>query len=792
MPKKLVTIILICVFVICGMHPCVKAENRRHDLRHGKLPRIMTAEERIEKAKMQKLAALYRLLVPPSVRINSPAEFENQEGILIRWDYGWTDFEDMYCDMIDAIQDVAKVYILYGNASQKTYVEGVLTARSVPLTNIEWIRGVTDSIWARDYGPFPIYKEDTTRAITDFLYYPGRPNDDAVPGVLTSLWSWDIYEENLYFEGGNFMSDGYGVCFVTDSVLSANPGLSTQEIKDIYWDYCGCHTTHILKSLFGTIGHIDMHIKLLDVDTVLIGQVAPSDPNYDNMEYAVNYFSKLTASNGNPYEILRVPMLSGFRTYTNSLLVNNLALVPTYTEPEDTAVLGVYTAAGFTAVPIESSAIIPLSGATHCITHEIPPPCSPPAVPSGVTASIAGDNMIEISWTPTGAPGYYIYRSTTDCSTNMNLFATAHSSPYIDSNVSVGITYYYTICSVDSCLSGLSTCVSETATGYCLIKPEFDGVTSVTNVHDTVCSLKLQWSPATNICGTAIVYNIYRSEDPDFIPSRSNLIAACIDDTEYLDWSFLEYKHQYFYIVRAEDNSGSARGNCGCGNEDDNMVMLDGVPTKLGSIGTYFEDFESGINGWQTKPAGLWHLVNNSTCVSPYNGYHSPTHSWYFGQDSACDYDTGSVVYGSLLSPIIPGITSTSKLSFFYYRHVEPPGYWADETTVEVSKDGGRSWQSVWSKSSNNRSPDIWISSGDISLVDFAGKNILLRFTFNSYDEYDNDYPGWLIDDVTVTNAEVSGPCDTGSPIPVFENAIFLFFILGVTFSVFLVIRKET
>jgi len=92
-----------------------------------------------------------------------------------------------------------------------------------------------------------------------------------------------------------------------------------------------------------------------------------------------------------------------------------------------------------------------------------------------------------------------------------------------------------------------------------------------------------------------------------------------------------------------------------------------------------------------------------------------------------------------------------------------------------LSINGGKTWEVIWYKSSDDTSPDIWISSGNIFLTDYAGSNIRLRFSFNSYDDWDNDYVGWLIDDLTITNVEISGPCKSGTPIPYQANSVWDF-----------------
>ena len=59
-----------------------------------------------------------------------------------------------------------------------------------------------------------------------------------------------------------------------------------------------------------------------------------------------------------------------------------------------------------------------------------------------------------------------------------------------------------------------------------------------------------------------------------------------------------------------------------------------------GGGGGLNENFESGAVGWTAT--GLWHLANNSGCVTPTLGYVSPTHAFYYGQDSTCNYATGA------------------------------------------------------------------------------------------------------------------------------------------------------
>jgi hypothetical protein len=160
-----------------------------------------------------------------------------------------------------------------------------------------------------------------------------------------------------------------------------------------------------------------------------------------------------------------------------------------------------------------------------------------------------------------------------------------------------------------------------------------------------------------------------------------------------------------------------------------------------------FSDDMEGSIAWTAT--GLWHRATSSSCASP--GYASAVTAWYFGQDSSCNYDTGSTTSGSLTSPTIAGVTSSSTLSFKFFRDVEQASGDYDETRVEVAVAGGNEWTTVWSKDSDDASAKAWTDSGALSLAAFAGKSIQIRFSFDSKDNYANEQVGWMVDDVRVT-----------------------------------------
>lgn len=195
-----------------------------------------------------------------------------------------------------------------------------------------------------------------------------------------------------------------------------------------------------------------------------------------------------------------------------------------------------------------------------------------------------------------------------------------------------------------------------------------------------------------------------------------------------------------------------------CGSAEDSVV----VSVDDGSGGGFSDDLEGDTSGWSTT--GLWHKTADSSCASP--GYSSAVNAFYYGQDSTCTYDTGSATSGTLTSPPINGITSSSTLTFDYYREVESyTGGSFDQTEVEVVTSSGAT--TVFSLDSTDASSAAWISSGSIDLSSFAGQQIQIRFRFDSVDSVSNGFTGWLIDDVVVTGESACSPSNTAPSVTI-------------------------
>ncbi len=237
---------------------------------------------------------------------------------------------------------------------------------------------VLDSIWTVDLGPFWVIDGAGRLAAVDPRYYFDRVNDDAVPYKLTQLLDLDDFRPDLSYEGGNLTSDGQGACIGSTVHLLVNLPRLPYEVEQILADYLGCsHMIWLEPLIREATGHVDMFAKLVDSGTVLVGRYEMSqDP--DNAELLDRNAALLSAEG---YDVVRIPMPDNddrqiWRTYTNSLVINDLVLVPVYAgdRNHETEALDIYRSVypGKTVVAIDSDGLISIGGAIHCVTRTRP------------------------------------------------------------------------------------------------------------------------------------------------------------------------------------------------------------------------------------------------------------------------------------------------------------------------------------------------------------------------------------------------------------------------------------
>ncbi len=332
----------------------------------------------------------------------------------------------------------------------------------------------------------------------------------------------------------------------------------------------------------------------------------------------------------------------------------------------------------FAAFGLGSNAV---SGGPNSTTptngFQVPSACMP-ATPASLTATPNGSNRVDVAWdTASGAQSYNLYRTIGSCpQTVYTLIASGlTSTAYSDLTVSGGTTYAYAVAAVnDVGIEGAkSNCDDAAATGACTLAPTFAGLTSVTNPGNGTCALDLSWTGATQNCGSGVVYNIYRSTSSTFTPDATNRIAKCVTGTTFRDINALAGA-DYYYVVRAEDNSGNGTGACNGGNEETNTARKLGDPDV---VPAFSDDIESGSGLWTTDGTGgtPWSIVTTAS--------QSPTHSWF--SDDPTFVKDQRVSWASALA-----VPSAGPILSFWHQYALESSW--DGGVLEYSTDGGTTW----------------------------------------------------------------------------------------------------
>ncbi len=160
------------------------------------------------------------------------------------------------------------------------------------------------------------------------------------------------------------------------------------------------------------------------------------------------------------------------------------------------------------------------------------------------------------------------------------------------------------------------------------------------------------------------------------------------------------------------------------------------------------EGFESGLPaGWSVT--GLWHITGSCPQSAPCDGS-----QWgYFGQDTTCTYATPNRESGLLSAPAInlPAAAPGRSIQLSYCSYLEREqanGYDLAKLLVNGLVADQPSANSIQ-----------W-ATRTVDLTPYAGQTVTIAWSFDTVDNFLNNFKGWQIDGVrlTVTEATCTAP----------------------------------
>jgi agmatine deiminase len=326
------------------------------------------------------------------------AEWEEIDQLVVTW----TSYTSTVRQIVRYAVDETNVLII---CTDSNAVRNNLTSNGIPTTRVSFLQRPFDSVWMRDYGANTVYQNAVDSVLlVEWIYNRPRPNDDVLPEAIATKLGLPLYATtaapyDFVNTGGNFHTDGLGTAFASELVLDENaPGNSynvtpktAADIDTIMHRFMGIDRFIKMPILpYDGIHHIDMHWRLLDEETLLVGAYPPGMADGPQIEANLQYvLANHMSAWGTPYRVVRIQMPpdanglypsqgpvwspGDYRTYTNNVFVNRTLLLPVYQQQYDTSAIRVLREElpGFRIIGIDCNTIIQASGALHCITREV-------------------------------------------------------------------------------------------------------------------------------------------------------------------------------------------------------------------------------------------------------------------------------------------------------------------------------------------------------------------------------------------------------------------------------------
>jgi hypothetical protein len=207
----------------------------------------------------------------------------------------------------------------------------------------------SNPIWGRDSLPFPVYLKDGKIGLVD----SGYPQDFEPDQAFKRALGLPMTSSGYVFRGGNLLLDLDANCWLEN----ANEIVGVDDPDRFLQENFGCKTVTLLRQ-DGGIGDIDERIKFLE------GREALTDSTG---------YAKILRDSG--YNVRMIPRMNAkYRTYMNTLLVNNTIFVPQMGVSSDQDALDAYKSYGFNPVGVYTRGLADEGhGNIHCTTMNYPP-----------------------------------------------------------------------------------------------------------------------------------------------------------------------------------------------------------------------------------------------------------------------------------------------------------------------------------------------------------------------------------------------------------------------------------
>lgn len=327
-----------------------------------------------------------------------PAEWAEQDAIMLAWPHAGTDWSYMleevvscYKEIVNAIADQGERVIVIADPDDSSDI-------SFSNELISVVKCPTNDTWARDTCSITTLRGNRP-VVNDFkfngwgLKFAADKDNLITSRLFDSGMFKGEYSNSLNFvlEGGSIESDGRGTLLTTSECLlskNRNGQSSKEEIQAYLEKVFGISRVlwldHGYLSGDDTDSHIDTLARLAPNDTILyVSTDDERDEHFAELKAMECQLQSFTTADGGKYKLLPLPLpapifADGERlpaTYANFLIGNGFVLVPIYgQESNDGEAMSIISSAfpDRKALGVDCRALIKQHGSLHCVTMQFP------------------------------------------------------------------------------------------------------------------------------------------------------------------------------------------------------------------------------------------------------------------------------------------------------------------------------------------------------------------------------------------------------------------------------------
>lgn len=337
-------------------------------------------------------------------KIQLPAEWASQDGVLLAWPHAHSDWlpflpriERVYAELLYHITRFEHVVLLCHSEELAETVREKLATHGVNLQRVHTLVVPYDDTWLRDSGPLTVCADQQVQ-LCDFRFngWGGKfdaAQDDRICHALAqqALFQARYKSYDIILEGGSIDTDGAGTLLTTRQCLlteTRNPGMQMDNYEDLFTREFGIDRVLWLEhgELEGddTDGHVDMLARFCDPSTIAYTSCErQGDAHYSSLAALAAELGALRTRDGQPYNLVPLPIPEAIynqggkrlpASYANFLIINDAVLVPLYDDHNDECVLQRLQACfpQREVIGINARAVIEQFGSLHCLTMQLP------------------------------------------------------------------------------------------------------------------------------------------------------------------------------------------------------------------------------------------------------------------------------------------------------------------------------------------------------------------------------------------------------------------------------------